>query len=129
MLSNLPKPTDAELEILQVLWQKGPSTVREVNDIIKLTRPEVGYTTTLKLMQIMTEKALVSRDTSQRQHIYEASIDETMVQDGMVRNMVDRFFQGSTKDLIMLALGQENTSSKELEEIRKMINKIEKEQK
>jgi len=125
----VPKPTDAELEILQVLWKKGPCSVRDVNEKIKLTKPDVGYTTTLKLMQIMTEKKLVHRDTSQRQHIYVAAIEEGMVQEGMVRTVIDRFFQGSTKNLIMHALGHEKTSNKELEEIKRLIHKIESEQK
>ena len=125
----VPKPTDAELEILQVLWQKGPCSVRDVNEKIKLTKPDVGYTTTLKLMQIMTEKKLVHRDTTQRSHIYVAAIEEGMVQQGMVRNVIDRFFQGSTKDLIMHALGHEETSNTELEEIKRLIDKLESEQK
>ncbi|MCB0664520.1 MAG: BlaI/MecI/CopY family transcriptional regulator [Saprospiraceae bacterium] len=129
MSSHASKPTDAELEILQVLWQKGSCTVREVNEQIRQSKPDVGYTTTLKLMQIMTEKELVRRDTTHRQHIYEAIIEETLVQEGMVRNIIDRFFQGSAKDLIMHALGQEATSHEELSEIKRLINKIEKEQK
>lgn len=129
MSLNASKPTDSELEILQVLWQKGPSSVREVNEEIKLVRPEVGYTTTLKLMQIMTDKNLVKRDTSKRQHIYAAAIEESTVQEGMVRNVINRFFQGSTKDLIMHALGHEETSTQELDEIKRLIKKIESEQK
>lgn len=129
MSTYASKPTDAELEILQVLWQKGSCTVREVNEQIRQSKPDVGYTTTLKLMQIMTEKKLVRRDTTHRQHIYEAIIEETLVQEGMVRNIIDRFFQGSAKDLIMHALGQEATSHEELSEIKRLINKIEKEQK
>jgi BlaI family transcriptional regulator, penicillinase repressor len=123
------KPTDAELEILQVLWKNGPSTVRDVNDEINRNKPEVGYTTTLKLMQIMTEKKLVTRDTSQRQHIYQASVPESMVQEGMIKNMIDRFFHGSSKSLIMHALGHDEPTPEELAEIKKLIRQIETEQK
>lgn len=128
MNPDIPKPTEAELEILQVLWQKGPSTVREVNEEIKKIKPDLGYTTTLKIMQIMTDKKLVKRDTTHRQHVYEAVIQESMVQEGMVKSIIDRFFQGSTKDLIMHALGRESTSDEELDEIKRLINQIEKEQ-
>ncbi len=125
----MQKPTDAELEILQVIWKKGPCTVREVNDAINQNKPDVGYTTTLKLMQIMTEKNLVSRDTSQRQHIYMAAVPESQIQEGMVKNVIDRLFYGSTKNLIMHALGQEEPTADELEEIKKLIRQIETEQK
>lgn len=129
MFLNSPKPTEAELEILQVLWRHGPCTVRDVNDQIKEQKPDVGYTTTLKLMQIMTEKGLVKRDTSKRQHIYVASIPESTVQEGMVKTVIDRLFQGSPKNLIMHALGHEETTLQELEEIKKLIKKMEAEQK
>lgn len=123
------KPTEAELEILQVLWQQGPCTVRDVNDQIKEQKPDVGYTTTLKLMQIMTDKRLVKRDTTRRQHIYVAAIPESTVQEGMVKNVIDRLFQGSPKNLIMHALGHEETTPQELDEIKRLIKKIEAEQK
>ncbi|MBK8503947.1 MAG: BlaI/MecI/CopY family transcriptional regulator [Saprospiraceae bacterium] len=129
MTLNSQKPTEAELEILQVLWQQRSSTVRDVNDRIKEQKPDVGYTTTLKLMQIMTEKGLVSRDTTNRQHIYVAAIPESDVKEGMVRSVIDRLFQGSSKNLIMHALGREETTAQELVEIKKLIKKIEAEQK
>ena len=123
------KPTEAELEILQVLWHQGASSVRQVNDEINKSKSDVGYTTTLKLMQIMTDKGLVTRDTSSRQHIYQAAIDESKVQDGMVRSVIDRFFHGSAKGLIMHALGQKEPSAAELDEIKKLIQQIESESK
>jgi predicted transcriptional regulator len=126
---NAQKPTEAELEILQVLWQQGSCSVRDVNDQIKEQKPDVGYTTTLKLMQIMTEKGLVNRDTSRRQHIYVAAIPESAVQEGMVRTVINRLFHGSPKNLIMHALGHEETNAQELDEIKKLIKKIEAEQK
>ena len=123
------KPTEAELEILQVLWREGPASVRMVNNLIRNTKPDVGYTTTLKLMQIMTEKGLVTRDTSSRQHIYHTAIEEGMVQDGMVKNVINRFFHGSAKGLIMHALGSEEPNAAELEEIKALIKQLENESK
>ncbi len=121
------KPTDAELEVLQILWKHGPSSVRHVNTELSKNR-EVVYTTTLKMMQVMTEKGLLQRDTSQRTHLYEANVSQEMVQQSMVDKLVDTVFQGSTLKLVMQALGHEKTSSKDLEAIKKIINNLENDQ-
>ena len=120
-----PAPTESELEILQVLWQMGPCTVRQVNDILN-ERREVGYTTTLKLLQIMAEKQLVSRDTSDRIHIYHAAVGESIPQQRLLKHFVDTLFRGSASQLVMQALGNHEASSEELDEIKSLIKKIEK---
>ena len=120
-----PTPTESELEILQVLWQMGPCTVRQVNDILN-ERREVGYTTTLKLLQIMAEKKLVSRDTSDRVHIYHAAVGESSTQQHLLKHVVDTLFRGSASRLVMQALGNHEASSEELDEIKSLIEKIEK---
>ena len=121
---KLPAPTESELEILQVLWQKGPSTVRQVNDILNEKR-EIGYTTTLKLLQIMAEKRLVVRDTSDRIHIYEAAVEEALTQQHLLKRFVDTLFRGSASQLVMQALGNHEASAEELDEIKSLIEKIE----
>jgi BlaI family penicillinase repressor len=121
---KLPAPTESELEILQVLWQKGPSTVRQVNDILNEKR-EIGYTTTLKLLQIMAEKRLVVRDTSDRVHIYEAAVEETLTQQHLLKRFVETLFRGSASQLVMQALGNHEASAEELDEIKSLIEKIE----
>ena len=113
------KPTDAELSILRVLWLRGPSTVREVAQ--ELGR-ESGYTTILKLLQIMTEKGLVRRDESPRTHVYEAASSEGQTQRQLVKDLLDRVFDGSATKLVMQALATKKTSRKELEEIRKLLD-------
>ena len=118
------KPTDAELEILQVLWANGPSSVRFVNEKLNLYR-EVGYTTTLKLMQIMVDKKLASRNTDSRTHIYEANVTEVDTQSKLLENFLDTAFRGSATKLVMQALGNHRTSPKELEAIKALIAKIE----
>jgi predicted transcriptional regulator len=125
------QPTDAELAILQVLWQRGTASVREVNDDLNEHRDrdnQIGYTTTLKLMQIMADKGLVERDTSSRTHIYRAAFRENEIQ----RNLLDRFvqtaFRGSAADLVLRALGSESTSPEELAEIKKLIAELEQKQ-
>lgn len=120
----LSKPTDAELEILQVLWENGPSSVRFVNDKLN-ERREVGYTTTLKLMQIMFEKGLVTRNTDARSHIYEAAIDKDETQRTLLDNFVDNVFSGSAMNLVMSALGSHQASKEELNQIKALIEKIE----
>ena len=121
---NLPAPTESELEILQVLWQYGPCTVRKVNEILNAKR-EIGYTTTLKMLQIMAEKCLVVRDTSGRVHIYEASVEESATQQHLLKRFVDTLFRGSASRLVMQALGNHESSSEELDEIKSLIEKIE----
>ena len=127
MIKKLQKPTDAELEILQILWAEGPSSVRKVNEKLSSIK-EVGYTTTLKLMQIMTEKKLVSRDTKSRQHIYQSNIGEQEVQRGALSKIISTAFRGSATGLIMQALGQHSPSSDELAEIKAFIEKMESDQ-
>lgn len=122
--SNFQRPTEAELEILQVLWTSGPSTVRQINDTLQIKR-EVGYTTTLKLLQIMAQKNLVVVDKRQRTHIYEACIEQEVTQKQLVDQLLDAAFGGSAKMLVMQALGNKKTSQKELDEIKKMIERLE----
>lgn len=116
-----PRPTDAELEILRVLWEHGPSTVRQVHEALADTR-ETGYTTTLKLMQIMADKGLVSRDESSRTHVYSAGTSKEQTQRQLVKDLMDRAFGGSAAALVMRAISAEGTSSEELREIRKLID-------
>ena len=123
----LPKPTDAELEILQVLWENGPSSVRFVNDELAVRR-EIGYTTTLKLMQIMNEKGLVARNTDARSHVYEAAIERDATQRNLLGTFVNNVFSGSAMELVMQALGNHKASKKELEQIKALIAKKEQEE-
>jgi BlaI family transcriptional regulator, penicillinase repressor len=116
-----PRPTDAELAILGVLWQRGPSTVRQVHEALAETR-ETGYTTTLKLMQIMAEKGLVTRNETARTHIYSAAAGEEQTQSQLVKDLVDRAFGGSAATLVLRALSADDTSDDELQEIRKLID-------
>ena len=119
------KPTESELEILQILWEKGPRSVREVNDELNESR-KVGYTTTLKLMQIMTEKGLVTRDTETRTHIYAAKISEADTQLFLLKEFLQNAFRGSAKNLVLQALGNHNTTLEELKEIKALIESLEK---
>ena len=117
------KPTDAELAILSVLWQRGQSTVREVMDELSATKP-TGYTTVLKLMQIMTEKGLVKRDESGRTHIYRPAAPAERTQKHLVREIVNRAFQGSSQKLVMQALSDRRISKQELDEIRRLLDEL-----
>jgi predicted transcriptional regulator len=117
----LPRPTDAELAILRVLWERGPSTVRQVHEVLAGTR-DTGYTTTLKLMQIMADKRLVARDESSRTHVYTASMSEAHTQGQLVGDLVDRAFGGSAAALVMRALSTRTTTAEELREIRRLID-------
>lgn len=121
----LPRPTDAELEILNVLWRRGPSTVREVHEVLLETK-DIGYTTVLKLMQIMSEKGLVSRDESARQHVYEAGRAQDETQRQLLSHLLDRAFNGSPTKLVMQALSSKKASKEELAEIRDMLDELEK---
>lgn len=121
------KPTDSELEILQLLWELGPSTVRTVNDRLN-TRREVGYTTTLKLMQIMFEKGIVTRDEENRTHLYIAAIAEAETQNLLLQEFVDQAYRGSAMKLVMQALGNHEASSAELDEIKALIAQMEQQQ-
>src|SRR4051794_9645843 len=116
-----PKPTDAELAILRVLWDRGPSTVRQVHDVLGRERL-AGYTTSLKLLQIMTEKGLVERDERDRTHVYRARLSEEQTQRQLVRDLADRAFGGSAMKLVMQALASRRASPDELGEIRRAID-------
>lgn len=122
------RPTESELEILQVLWSEGPCTVRLVHEKLNGDRQkEVGYTTTLKLMQIMLEKGLLVRDESQRTHIYRALVEESAIRQGLLQRFVDTAFRGSASQLMIELLGQQQTDAQELEAIRQLIDRIEQE--
>jgi len=116
-----PRPTDAELAILRILWERGPSTVRQVHDVLALER-QAAYTTALKLLQIMTEKGLVERDERDRTHIYHARLSQETTQRQLVRDLVDRAFGGSSSKLVMQALATKRASAEELRDIRKAID-------
>jgi BlaI family penicillinase repressor len=120
------KPTESELEILQVLWEKETATVREVHDEISKTK-DIGYTTALKLLQIMFEKGLVSRDDSSKTHIYRPAVSREKTQKHLLGKMIDNVFSGSSSELVMQALGNHKTSKKELDEIQKLLDNLRKE--
>lgn len=122
------QPTIGELEILNILWEKESATVREVFEIISATK-SVTYTTILKLMQIMTDKGLVERDEQGKAHLYRANIAQTDTQKGLVSDFLEKVFHGSAMKLVQHILETKKTSPKEMKEIRKMINKAEKEAK
>ena len=126
-MAGLPRPTDAELEILRVLWAHGPSTVRQVNARLSAGR-EVGYTTTLKIMQIMAEKGLVSRDESDRTHVYFARATESQTQRQLVSDLMDRAFGGSAAALVLQALSAQPASRAEIEESERLIRDYQSEQ-
>ncbi|MDE3166588.1 MAG: BlaI/MecI/CopY family transcriptional regulator [Acidobacteriota bacterium] len=123
-MPDLPRPTDAELEILTVLWSRGPSTVRDVHEVIAQRRP-AQYTTVLKLMQIMAGKRLVSRDEKSRAHIYEAARPREATQRQLAGDLLDRAFAGSAAGLMMGALAARKASKKELAEIRRLLDQFE----
>ena len=121
----LPKPTDGELGILRVLWERGPSTVRQVLEALNRTQPEEsGYTTVLKLLQIMTEKGLVRRDEAERSHVYEAARAEQETQQQLVRHLLDRAFGGAAHKLVMQALAAQPAAASELAEIRRLLDQM-----
>ena len=119
------KPTEGELEILQVLWDNGDSTVREVHENI-LKYKEAGYTTTLKLMQIMFEKGLVKRDDTAKTHIYKANVSREKTQHQFVGKMINSLFGGSSTQLVMQALGNNTINKEELDEIQKLLDNLKK---
>lgn len=127
MATSQLRPTDAELAILQVLWTQGPRTVRQVHDALSDVR-ETGYTTTLKLMQIMAEKGLVSRDESSRTHVYTAVSTREATQSHLVEDLMQRAFGGSAAALVMQALSSQPTSADELREIEQLIEAFKAEQ-
>src|SRR5947209_2633539 len=115
--SSQPRPTDSELEILRVLWERGPCTVRDVHDCLNRTKP-TGYTTVLKLMQIMAEKGSVRRNEEQRAHVYQAVAPRENTQRQLVGELLDRAFGGSATQLVMQALAAKRTTPEELAKIR-----------
>ena len=122
--AELPRPTDAELEILKVLWRRGPSTVREVFETLGENKV-TGYTTVLKTMQIMAEKGLVVRDESERAHRYEPAAREDETQRRLVGDLLRKAFDGSAKKLVLQALSTERASADELDEIRRLLDELE----
>lgn len=123
MAPAAPAPTNAELEILRLLWRDGPLTVRDVHETIKRRR-DVRYTTVLKTLQVMTEKGLVTRDDSERSHVYAAAVPESTVKKRLVADLVDRAFDGSAASLAMQALSTRRASPEEIREIRKLLDSI-----
>jgi predicted transcriptional regulator len=120
----LSKPSDSELEIMQILWEKGPLTVREVNNYLNLER-RVGYTTTLKIMQIMTEKKMLTRDTGQRSHIYSPTMGSGEVQSSILDHVIKTAFRGNRSNLVLRALGQGRASPAEMAEIKALLDEME----
>jgi predicted transcriptional regulator len=117
------RPTDAELAILRVLWERGPSTVRQVHNILNEIRPTV-YTTILKLMQIMDDKGLVRRDKSQRAHVYQPAFTEAETQKRLAGDLLERAFSGSTASLLMQALSAKEASPEELAQIQQILDEV-----
>lgn len=117
------KPTESELEILRILWERTEATVRDVHEILSKTK-DAGYTTTLKLMQIMHEKGIVKRDQTNKTHIYSPLLSREKTQKQFMGKMIDTLFQGSSTQLVMQALGNHKTSKEELEEIQKLIDNL-----
>lgn len=128
MKSEPPRPTNAELEILTVLWSIGPATVREVYEAISRRRP-AQYSTTLKFMQIMAEKGLVRRDETQRAHVYKAARSQQWTQQQLARDLMDRAFSGSAKALVVGALSARKATKAQLAELRKLLEEYQKGQK
>jgi len=125
---KIPRPTEAELAILRVLWERGPSTVRQVHTVIEANR-EVIYTTTLKLIQVMSEKGLVTREEQDRVHVYRAAHDADQMQQRLVGDLLDRAFGGSAAKLVMQALAAKPASAEELRELRRIIKTHEEKEK
>ena len=122
------KPTDSELEILRILWKNGASTVKTVNEKLN-EKKETGYTTTLKMLQIMFEKNLVERNENERSHIYKAAIDQIEIQKVLLDKLLESAFSGSAANLVMQVLGNSQTSNEELKEIKNLLDKIERDRK
>lgn len=119
-----PRPTDAELAILGVLWERGPSTVREVQEALEADRG-TGYTTALKLLQIMLEKGLVRRDDRQRTHVYSAAVSRIRTQRQLISDLLIRAFEGSSQQLVLQALSTKKASREELNQIRALLDQLE----
>jgi BlaI family penicillinase repressor len=121
MTGTTPIPSNSELEILHVLWRKGPQTVREIHPALRRKR-EIGYTTVLKTLQVMTEKGLVSRDETERSHVYRAAVPEKSVKRRLVSDLLDRVFEGSAANLMVQALSAKRASPEDIRKIRKLLN-------
>ena len=124
MTNKKLKPTESEVEILQILWEHGPQNVRFINEKLNEQR-EVGYTSTLKIMQLMLEKGLLERDASSRTHIYNAKVSEQKIQGQLLNKFVNTAFRGSAMKMVMSVLGNHKASAEELDEIKDLIKKIE----
>jgi len=124
--AGVPRPTEAELAILQVLWARESCTVRDVYDVLHLVDGS-GYTTALKMLQVMHTKGLVQRDDSQRAHVYRATVSKERTQKRFLVDLVQRVFDGSSSQLVMHALGSQRASPEELREIRNLLNKLDRE--
>src|SRR5580658_6037643 len=122
--NDLPEPTRAQLEILQVLWKHGPSTVRFVNDRLNQQKQSLSYTSTLKLMQIMHEKGMLQRDESSMTHIYSTRLEEQKTKSVVLKKFVDAMYDGSVKSLMLELLGGERTTNKEWDRIKDLLNQL-----
>lgn len=122
-ISKYIKPTESELEILQILWTRDLATVREVHEELLKTK-DAGYTTTLKLMQIMNEKGLVKRDDSMRTHVYQAAVNKEKTQKHLLNKMIDSLFGGSSTQLVIQALGETKATPDELERIQQLLDNL-----
>ena len=122
---TVPKPTQAELEILRALWDLGPATVRHVLQYIQEQKPAAGYTTVLKLMQIMTEKGLLARDEKERTHVYRPAVRRELTQRQLAGDLLDKVFGGSAAALLLQALSSKRASKQELAEIRQLLDEME----
>jgi predicted transcriptional regulator len=126
-MANEIRPTDGELEVLQIIWKNGPSTVREVNDLLNNDQDKsIGYTTTLKIMQIMFEKGLLQRDDSQRTHVYSSAVREGKVQSALLDRFLNAAYKGSASKLALQLLGNHKTTPDELAAIKALIDQLEK---
>ena len=127
-MEESPEPTRAQLEILQVLWKHGPSTVRFVNDQLNQQKESLSYTSTLKLMQIMHEKGMLQRDESSMTHIYSTQLEEGKTKGVVLKKFVDAMYNGSVKSLMLELLGNQETSSRQWDKIKDLLNQLEDEQ-
>jgi BlaI family transcriptional regulator, penicillinase repressor len=123
-VGNETVPTKAEMDVLQVLWQQGPSTVRFVHDTLNEQKEAVQYTSTLKLMQVMTEKGMLTRDESSMKHVYSAVLEESKTKGTMLSRFVDNMYDGSVSNLMVALLGNDKTSEKELQVLKEMLKKL-----
>lgn len=127
---NLPRPTETELEILRVLWKLGPSTVRQVHKILNREREtEVGYSTALKMLQVMTQKGLVERDDTERPQVYTTRVPQEQTQRQLVKDLLNRAFGGSVRQLMMQALSAKEASEEEIEQLEQLLDKFEEKKK